>query len=131
MFGVIVFVQAVHYPLFAKVGNPYFMSYHRQHERLTTVVVLLPMTLELISSTFLFIFEPNEVLKKWFGFLLILNLMVWVVTGVFSVPTHQKLKKGFADKVHRRLVMTNWIRTIGWFLRTITISGIILFQLDS
>jgi hypothetical protein len=36
---------------------------------------------------------------------------------MLQVPLHQKLSSGFDAAVHRRLVATNWWRTVGWTLR--------------
>ena len=34
-----------------------------------------------------------------------------------SVPMHERLGRGFDPAAHRRLVATNWIRTIAWTAR--------------
>ena len=39
MTGLIWFVQVVHYPLMADVDAQAFATYHREHSRLTTLVV--------------------------------------------------------------------------------------------
>ncbi|MGC6456256.1 MAG: hypothetical protein ACON39_02840 [Coraliomargaritaceae bacterium] len=45
----------------------------------------------------------------------ILVLAIWVSTAVFSVPCHRKIEHGQGDpEVLRRLVVTNWPRTILW-----------------
>jgi hypothetical protein len=50
MTGLIWFVQVVHYPLFDEVGQAQFTSYEARHTNLTTIVVVVPMFIELISS---------------------------------------------------------------------------------
>jgi len=50
MVGVIWFVQIVHYPLFALVGEAAFSEYERHHARRTGWVVAIPMLLELGAS---------------------------------------------------------------------------------
>jgi hypothetical protein len=51
----------------------------------------------------------------WGG--LALLLLIWVSTAVFQVPAHEKLKSGFDEAWHRRLVDWNWVRTGLWTLR--------------
>jgi hypothetical protein len=36
---------------------------------------------------------------------------------VLQVPCHRTLERGFDPAVARRLVATNWIRTVCWSLR--------------
>ncbi len=51
-----------------------------------------------------------------FGALCVL-LVVHATTVFFSVPAHTVLGNGFDAVAHRRLVSSNWIRTIGWTVR--------------
>ena len=51
----------------------------------------------------------------WLGFFLL--AFVWGVTAVFSVPAHGRLLEGFDEVAHRKLVRTNWLRTLGWSVR--------------
>ena len=52
-----------------------------------------------------------------------LMIVIWVATIALSVPCHEKLSLGFDASAHRRLVLTNWIRTIAWTLRGLLILG--------
>jgi hypothetical protein len=42
---------------------------------------------------------------------------LWVTTALVQVPLHRKLSNDPSTRTMRRLVATNWIRTIGWTLR--------------
>ena len=42
---------------------------------------------------------------------------VWMSTALLQVPCHRKLAHGFDSDIVRRLVATNWIRTVCWTLR--------------
>ena len=46
-----------------------------------------------------------------------LLFIIWVSTALLQVPCHGQLANGFDNKVHRQLVLTNWIRTVCWTLR--------------
>ena len=115
MTGLIWFVQVVHYPLFALVGNSEFASYEKKNTRRTGWVVGAPMLLELCLSIGLVV-SPGGLLP-WSG--LALLSMIWLSTGLLQVPLHQRLEEGFDPTSHRRLVTGNWLRTICWSLRGI------------
>jgi hypothetical protein len=51
----------------------------------------------------------------WWG--LGLLLLIWISTILLQVPQHRRLQAGFDPAVHRRLVSTNWLRTIFWSAR--------------
>lgn len=115
MAGVIWFVQVVHYPLFERVGEDGFSAYERQHTRRTGWVVATPMLTELATAIAL-AWRLGGALT-WSG--LFLLMVVWLCTWLWQVPAHRRLEKGFDAATHRRLVRTNWVRTIVWSARGI------------
>jgi hypothetical protein len=46
-------------------------------------------------------------------------VVVWISTALLQVPLHNRLANGFNPAVHRRLVLTNHIRTFAWTLRAL------------
>lgn len=119
MVGLIWFVQIVHYPLFNRAGAPGFVEYAREHQRLTTYVVVVPMIVELLTAAALAALRPRglDAGLIWAG--LALLAVIWASTAFLQVPQHQDLLRGFDDIVHGRLVATNWIRTAAWSARGI------------
>ena len=117
MVGIIWFVQVVHYPLFAAVPSQAFQAYQEKHVRRTGWVVAPPMLVEVGSALALTLY-PSESLDAWlvWGGVALL-LVVWGATAVFSVPLHNQLLNGFDARAHRRLLRTNWLRTLAWTLR--------------
>ncbi len=115
MLGVIWFVQIVHYPLFQHVGDSGFAGYEGQHTRRTGWVVAVPMLVELATAVVL-AWRMGGVLA-WGG-LAVLGL-IWVSTGFWQVPAHRRLEGGFDVATHRRLVQTNWVRTVAWSARAV------------
>lgn len=117
MVGIIWFVQIVHYPLFAAVPSQAFQAYQEKHVRRTGWVVAPPMLVEVGSALALTLY-PSESLDAWlvWGGVALL-LVVWGATAVFSVPLHNQLLNGFDARAHRRLLRTNWLRTLAWTLR--------------
>ena len=118
MTGLIWFVQIVHYPLFDRVDAGRFPAYERDHTGLTTLVVGPLMLLEGVCAAGL-LFAPEELAPGWAvwsGFALL--LMLWGTTAAVQVPCHNRLTEAFDAAVHRRLVRSNWLRTVAWSARS-------------
>ncbi len=116
MVGLIWFVQLVHYPMMSLVGTEGYHRYQEAHMRRTTWAVGFAMLAEAITALALvFVLDGMAVVWAWRG--LTILAAVWIVTAVFSVPAHGRLLKAFDEEAHRRLVATNWLRTIGWTAR--------------
>jgi hypothetical protein len=118
MFGVILIVQVVHYPLFALVGEATYADYQAAHMTRITWVVMPTMLLELGTAVALVWMQPAgpPAWMAWTGLALV--GVIWASTGLLQVPAHADLTSGFDAAAHRRLVATNWIRTVAWALRT-------------
>ena len=119
MAGIIWFVQVVHYPMFRLVGSTAFEAYHASHTRLTTWVVGPPMLVEALCAFVLVWYRPAYVPLASALAGLFLLLIIWASTGLVQVPLHELLSRGFEHEPYRRLVLTNWVRTVAWTLRGI------------
>ena len=119
MFGLIWFVQMVHYPLFLRVGEPGFRAYAAAHATRTTYVVAPLMLLELGSAALLLFARLRlpciPAGDAWIGAVLV--AAVWLSTAAVQVPLHSRLQAWYSQRDAQRLVATNWIRTVGWTLR--------------
>jgi hypothetical protein len=118
MTGLIWFVQLVHYPLLGRVGGEAFRRYHEQHRRRTGWAVGLPMLVELFTAVLILQRAPTGPARLG----LALVALIWLSTLLLQIPCHRRLAGGFDAGEHRRLVRTNWIRVVGWSLR----SGLVL-----
>ena len=130
MTGVIWFVQVVHYPLFAGVGEERFAAYQATHSRSTTVVVAPLMTIELVTSALMAIDAPAGVARwvMWVG--LGLTGVTWLATALVSVPQHNRLAVAFDRDAWRRLVVTNWIRTAAWTAHAVLLLAVVVDLLE-
>jgi hypothetical protein len=117
MLGVILVVQWVHYPLFRHVGAADYATYQAGHMRRITAIVGPLMGVELGTAVALAWAPPAGVSawQAWSGLGLV--ALIWGTTGLVQVPLHAALTEGFDPAAHRRLVRTNWIRTVAWALR--------------
>jgi len=118
MAGLIWFVQWVHYPLFCEVGSEDFIRYETQHQARTAGVVGPFMAVEGVLALWLLAVPPGA-LERTLPLIGCVALAVIHTSTVFlQVPAHGRLAAGFDTAVQRRLVRTNWIRTIGWSVRS-------------
>lgn len=113
MVGVIWMVQLVHYPLFRWVGSENYREYQKRHQWLMMWVVGPPMLIEAITAALLLRW-PGALPLSEIGLGFVLVLVIWLSTAAIQVPCHERLAQGFDEQVHRRLVSSNWIRTIAW-----------------
>ena len=120
MVGVIWMCQVAHYPLLGDVGSA-LPQYQERNVRLTTRVVGLPMLVELATVIALLVWRPVEI-PLWSALLgAALLVVIWAATVLFSVPMHGRLGHGYDPAAHRRLVTTNWIRTLAWSARGVLV----------
>lgn len=125
MTGLIWFVQVVHYPLLASIGDKNFAEYQRRNVRLTTYVVLPFMAVELLSSLLLMV-QPVPQFEVPLQLAGVATLLIWLSTFFLQVPQHRILETSFNERAWQRLVWTNWIRTILWSTRTILMCWVMM-----
>lgn len=118
MVGVAWFVQVVHYPLFRSVGRDAFPEYHEEHSARTSLVVVVPMITELVSSVWLAIDPPLTGSGEPLTGLAIagaaLAALTWLITFAGAVPAHSRMEGGFDPSSHQSLMQSNLARTIVW-----------------
>jgi hypothetical protein len=129
MVGVIWFVQVVHYPLLSLVPVESASAVAVEHQRRTGWVVMLPMTIEGVTTLLLLVMVPAGV--AWFvPWLAGIPLAVALgATVLLSVPRHARMASNPDPTVGRELVTTNWVRTIAWSLHGLVTAGMLLATL--
>ena len=120
--GLIWMVQVVHYPLFAKVATDNYVEYQVLHQKWITWIVGPPMLIEAFTTVYLLYKLPEGISITWAWVGVALLAMIWLSTAFLQVPCHNALSQEFNPSAHRRLVSTNWIRTIAWTLRGILVA---------
>ena len=110
--GMMWFLQLVHYPLLAEVGEATFVHYEQRHTRLAVRLVVSLMVVESLTGGWLLWRRPPGISpgQVWIG--LVLLGMIWLSTFAWQVPQHHVLATGFHPEAHRKLVSSNWIRTL-------------------
>jgi hypothetical protein len=113
--GLIWTIQAVHYPAYHFIDISKFSEYQQFHTKWITPVVAPFMIIELLTAITLVISSKNN--NFW-----ILNLVgvliLWLVTFLLSVPSHNRLISSYDFKTTQFLILTNWLRTLFWSLRS-------------
>lgn len=117
--GLIWVVQLVHYPLFDRVEERSFTNFHASHSLRISLIVVPAMTLEALLALLLVLRPPSGVPPALAAAGLLLVAVNALSTAFLQVPLHRRLAGGFAPRVHRALVRTNVVRTVGWSLRTV------------
>jgi hypothetical protein len=126
MTGIIWFVQIVHYPLLLEVAGERFCLYVQRHQVLITWVVGPPMLLEVACAGGLLWTTPTLLLEPAYATSFGLLLVIWLSTGLLQVPLHGKLCKVCDERSVRRLIATNWIRTVAWTGRAVLLGSLLL-----
>ena len=115
--GLIWIVQLVHYPSFAYVAPDRFEAFTTFHQRSISYIVMPLMLVEVGTALALLVHKPT-VLPMWIAVLGAALLgVIWASTFALQVPLHTQLTQGHDENAIRKLVQTNWIRTIAWTSR--------------
>ncbi len=123
MTGLIWFVQVVHYPLLARLGEAYFLPYHRLHCARTGYVVGPLMLVELSSAAALaYLLEAGSPARTAACWGLLLLGGIWASTALVQIPQHNRLGAlGPEPATLAALVRGNWLRTTAWTLRAVLV----------
>jgi hypothetical protein len=114
MTGVIWYVQVVHYPLMAGWPHDQFAAWEALHRGRTSAIVMPAMLIEAVTLLGLFGQARRGVPRWLLGISALLLAGVWTSTLFLQIPCHDLLSRGWDDRVHARLVETNWLRTALW-----------------
>lgn len=123
-------VQAVHYPLFDRVDRGRWTEFHREHSQRIGRIVGVPWALQGLGAIGLVAKRPEGVAMGLVVLSLLLAGVTVVATVVFALPAHGRLAERFDAEVHRRLVLTNWIRTVAWTAGTVVAAVMVLQAID-
>ena len=117
--GLIWVVQILVYPQFRRVGAAEFRDYHFAHCFRIGLTVAPLLFVEITTAAWL-LYEGQRALP----FIISTGLIpvVWLCTAAFQAPIHLRLMRGFDAPLIRRLILTNWIRTLAWTARGILVS---------
>ena len=112
--GLIWVIQVLAYPQFRRVGRAEFAGYHFAHCVRIGLIVAPLLLIEAGTAGWLLFQGRREA-----AFLVSVGLIpvIWLSTALLQAPLHTKLMHGFDADVIRRLILTNWLRTLAWTAR--------------
>ncbi len=117
MVGVIWMVQLVQYPMLLTYGALAPGDAFAEHQRRISWVVGPLMAVEGVSTLLLLAVRP-ETMAAWTAWMAAVMLAVALgSTVLIQVPLHARLAEGQDDGAARRLITTNWARTVAWTAR--------------
>lgn len=123
MTGVIWVIQLVHYPMFDAVergdNDVDWVRFGERHRNAISLVVGPFMLAEGVTGLWLAVDPPDGMSRMLPLAGLAAMAVAYGVTALVSVPLHTKLTTNFDAATHRRLVTTNWFRTLAWTLHAV------------
>ena len=115
--GVIMMTQILSYPLLLKLSKSDYYDYYDSYTRRISFIVIPLMTFEVLLTIIL-----NISLNNFYLFTSnILLLVIWGSTFFIQVPIHNKLSSNHSYSLINKLIFTNWIRTIAWIFKLMTL----------
>ena len=105
-------VQLIIYPAFRFIDPSLFHKWHYRYTGAVTWIVAPLMFLQLggVAGRLLALPKADAL---WY-LEAALTALAWAVTVLISVPLHSLLQKERDEAAMRRLVRTNWLRTLAW-----------------
>tara|TARA_B100000902_G_scaffold393392_1_gene447535 strand:+ start:1167 stop:1586 length:420 start_codon:yes stop_codon:yes gene_type:complete len=122
MFGVIIVTQIVNYPLLLDFFKSDLKILHKSYVNKISIIVIPFMLLELFVALYL---VYNEIYLSYTN--LGLLIIIYLSTFFIQVPIHDKIKYNANKILLKKLILSNWIRTFSWLLKSI-ISVIIILK---
>ena len=124
MCGLCWFVQIVHYPLFLSIRSEDLPGYERKN--FVTAYLTVPvMVIEMLTGLYLLYLTP-----EWPYILnVILLVIIALSTAIFQVPYHLRLMQKTDQSLIKKLIHTNWIRTLSWTSRGFVLSYLLYLMI--
>lgn len=120
MTGVIWTIQRVHYPSFHYIEGVRAYEFHLFHQKKITGVVAPLMLIEFFTAMWLCFFSTDN--RSLLFINIIILLFIWIGTFFLSVPLHSRLLLGHQAMLIESLVVTNWLRTVLWTLKSVLLT---------
>lgn len=111
MTGVIWVVQIYIYPNFQNISPSQWIEFHKFHTKMISFIVIPLMLTEGLFTCLLIGSIFNIPLFQW---ILLMTIIAWASTFIIQVPIHLKLSNSHQPILIKRIIHTNWIRTVAW-----------------
>ena len=120
--GLIWVIQVLAYPQYYRAGEAEFEGYHFAHCLRIGLIATPLLFAEALTAAWL-VYEGHRELP----FVISVGLIpvIWLSTAFLQAPLHIKLMKGFDAGLVRRVILTNWVRTLAWTARGVLVSAVV------
>ena len=122
LLGLILVIHFVHYKSFNFIDIEKFVEFHKFHTKNISFLVIPLMIIEVVISIIICYF--------YFSILSLINLslvaLIWIITFLLQVPSHNKLSTGKSIAEIEKLVSGNVFRVYLWLFKAIVSTLIIL-----
>lgn len=125
MFGIVLFVHAVQYPMLNKVPVGVREEFEREYVSRTGLVIMPLMLIEAVAATLILLIDPIQELARSGAVVL---AAIWLITFFISVPCHSRLSREWSTTTHRILMWSNLARCIGWGTRVVIALQMLISQ---
>ena len=112
--GVVWVIQLTHYPAFSFISEKDFAKFHTRHTAVMGGIVGPVMIVEILTA-FILCHSYSSIWLFNLGGVVI----IWLSTFLWSVPSHARLSRGQDLVEIKKLVRSNWLRTVIWTVRSV------------
>jgi hypothetical protein len=119
--GLIWVMQVLVYPQFRKVGEEGFVAYHFAHCWRVGLIITPLLAIEAFTAACL-LYQGHR--EPAFEISVMLIPVIWLLTATVYAPLHTRLMMGRDPQILRRLIATNWLRTLAWTARGILVASV-------
>lgn len=106
-------VQMIIYPSFRYIKRSDFQNWHSRYMKTIGLLMGPIMTIQIVLISYA---AYNE-LDRLNLLRLLLLIMCWLLTLVFSIPMHRNLEQAVSiEESIEQLIRSNWFRTLLWML---------------
>ena len=116
----------VNYPLLSWVDREKFCEFEKKYQKRVSLLLFPLIVLECFFAVLMLTVAKDGECRNLTYVLFVLLLFIWFSTFCLQVPEHAELANGFSFKNIKRLILTNWIRTVAWTLRSIILLWLLL-----
>ena len=120
--GLIWVIQVVVYPQFLRIGEREFTRFHFGHCLRIGLLIAPLLVVEFMTAVTL-LYQGHR--ESAFVASVSLIPVNWLSTAILQAPIHVRLMGGFNAAVIRRLIRSNWLRTITWTARGVLLGFVI------
>jgi hypothetical protein len=125
--GIMLVLQIQHFGLYPLVGKETFAAYISANNRAAVFpAILAALVLTLLSIVLLFL-RPAFFSLSEAVICVALNFTNLISTMIWQGPLHQTLSRvGYDERLVKRLIRTNWVRTFALLLQSFIAYGALL-----